>query len=146
MIVTNHNTGETCLIRFKPAGWLGKGQYEIEGGVSDKQGMKRFDIFGKWHDRLVSRPVSDVPGAALTLPSANGGDPDQLEQSYNSNNSPSAPTGTVLWKRNPTPAFSEKMFNFTEFAASLNETTPGLAEHVCPTDSRIRPDQKAMEE
>ncbi len=34
------------------------------------------------------------------------------------------------------------MYNFSEFTCSLNELEPGLA----PTDSRLRPDERAMEE
>lgn len=37
---------------------------------------------------------------------------------------------------------SELMYGFAEFAASLNEPEKGVA----PTDSRLRPDQKIMEE
>lgn len=34
----------------------------------------------------------------------------------------------------------------TRFAICLNELTPGLREKVAPTDSRLRPDQLALEE
>ena len=34
------------------------------------------------------------------------------------------------------------MYNFTQLAVQLNEQEPGVA----PTDSRLRPDQRAMEE
>lgn len=33
------------------------------------------------------------------------------------------------------------MYNFSEFSCSLNEPEEG----VCPTDSRLRPDQRVME-
>ena len=36
---------------------------------------------------------------------------------------------------------SEHMYGFSEFTCSLNEPEPG----VCPTDSRLRPDQRIME-
>ena len=39
-------------------------------------------------------------------------------------------------------AGSELMYGFAEFAASLNEMEDGVA----PTDSRLRPDQRIMEE
>ena len=35
-----------------------------------------------------------------------------------------------------------RYYNFTELACQLNEAEPGVA----PTDSRIRPDQRLMEE
>ena len=37
---------------------------------------------------------------------------------------------------------SEHMYGFSEFTCSLNEPEPG----VCPTDSRLRPDQRIMED
>lgn len=39
------------------------------------------------------------------------------------------------------PPESEKFYNFTVFAAQLNEPEDGVA----PTDSRLRPDQRLME-
>ena len=36
---------------------------------------------------------------------------------------------------------SEHMYGFSVFTCSLNESEPG----VCPTDSRLRPDQRIME-
>ena len=39
-------------------------------------------------------------------------------------------------------AGSEHMYGFSEFTCSLNEPEPG----VCPTDSRLRPDQRIMED
>ena len=48
----------------------------------------------------------------------------------------------LLWKKTPPPAESEKYYNFSRFACELNE----LEEGVCPTDSRLRPDQRLMEE
>lgn len=37
---------------------------------------------------------------------------------------------------------AEKYYFFTEFACQLNEAEPGVA----PTDARLRPDQRLMEE
>lgn len=37
------------------------------------------------------------------------------------------------------------MYNFTNFAMSLNELEPGMEAVLAPTDCRLRPDIKAME-
>lgn len=37
--------------------------------------------------------------------------------------------------------YFQRYYNFTEFACQLNEEEPG----VSPTDSRMRPDQRLME-
>ncbi|KAK6057045.1 hypothetical protein COOONC_05443 [Cooperia oncophora] len=47
-----------------------------------------------------------------------------------------------IWTVNPPPPGAERMHNFTRLAIELNEPEPGVA----PTDSRLRPDQRLMEE
>ena len=37
------------------------------------------------------------------------------------------------------------MYNFTSFAMSLNEMEPGMEASLPPTDGRLRPDIRAME-
>lgn len=37
------------------------------------------------------------------------------------------------------------MYNFTSFAMTLNELEPGMERLLPPTDCRLRPDIKAME-
>lgn len=37
------------------------------------------------------------------------------------------------------------MYNFTNFAMSLNELEPGMQATLAPTDCRLRPDIRAME-
>lgn len=51
-----------------------------------------------------------------------------------------------LWRRRAVPPWSSKMYNFTYFSMTLNELNPELQKHICRTDSRLRPDQRAMEE
>lgn len=38
-----------------------------------------------------------------------------------------------------------QMYNFTNFAMSLNELEPGMEAVLAPTDCRFRPDIRAME-
>lgn len=44
------------------------------------------------------------------------------------------------------PANTDKNYGFTEWAIQLNELTPDLVGVVPPSDSRLRPDQRAYEE
>lgn len=48
----------------------------------------------------------------------------------------------LLWRVNPIPPEAEKYYFFSKFACELNE----LEDNVAPTDSRLRPDQRMMEE
>lgn len=47
----------------------------------------------------------------------------------------------TLWKANSPYLEPDKYYNFTKFACELNELEDGVA----PTDSRLRPDQRLME-
>lgn len=47
----------------------------------------------------------------------------------------------LLWSANPIDPEAEKYYSFTRFACELNEPEDGVA----PTDSRLRPDQRLME-
>lgn len=51
-----------------------------------------------------------------------------------------------LWRRRPLPQSASVMYKFSTFAMSLNELSPELRARLAPTDSRLRPDQRAMEE
>lgn len=46
-----------------------------------------------------------------------------------------------IWERRLPPVDCDKFYNFTTFACQLNEPETGIA----PTDSRLRPDQRLME-
>ncbi|PPS14704.1 hypothetical protein GOBAR_AA05873 [Gossypium barbadense] len=50
----------------------------------------------------------------------------------------------LLWKRSKPPKYPTR-YNLTRFAITLNELTPGLKEKLPPTDSRLRPDQRYLE-
>lgn len=52
----------------------------------------------------------------------------------------------VLWRPHPFPPFADQYYGFSAFTITLNEVTPDLAGVLPPTDSRLRPDQRAMEE
>uniref|UniRef100_A0A8C3PFW5 Oxysterol-binding protein n=1 Tax=Chrysemys picta bellii TaxID=8478 RepID=A0A8C3PFW5_CHRPI len=57
-----------------------------------------------------------------------------------------SPTGQCLWKPNPMPRELEKNYGFTQFALELNELTPELKRFLPSTDTRLRPDQRYLEE
>lgn len=51
----------------------------------------------------------------------------------------------MLWKANPFPDNFEMQFFYTNFTLQLNNLPDGLKEKLAPTDSRLRPDQRALE-
>ncbi|KAJ3182224.1 hypothetical protein HDU85_003266 [Gaertneriomyces sp. JEL0708] len=125
MVIRNHRTNEECTLTFKPnsSGWMGsggkKGKNLIVGTVKDRNGVVRWNIEGRWDEGLTATRVGTATGQA--------------------------PSTLALWRRAPLPPNPEKNFHFTYFANSLNQGTPILNRLLPRTDSRLRPDQKAME-
>ncbi|KAH0501067.1 Oxysterol-binding protein-related protein 7 [Microtus ochrogaster] len=56
------------------------------------------------------------------------------------------PGGQCLWKPNSMPPDHERNFGFTQFALELNELTAELKRTLPSTDTRLRPDQRYLEE
>ena len=55
-------------------------------------------------------------------------------------------SGETIWKANPPLQSAATRFGLTEFAATLNEVSPLEQNALPPTDSRLRPDQRAYED
>ncbi|PPQ95634.1 hypothetical protein CVT26_008663 [Gymnopilus dilepis] len=51
----------------------------------------------------------------------------------------------VLWKMTPFPKNSPDYYGFTSYGLTLNELTSNLVGKLPPTDSRLRPDVRALE-
>lgn len=58
------------------------------------------------------------------------------------------PNSVTLWEVDPRPQNSANYFSFTNFAMSLNEIESSMKppQTLCPTDSRLRPDIRKLEE
>ncbi|XP_069373401.1 oxysterol-binding protein-related protein 7 isoform X2 [Paralichthys olivaceus] len=56
------------------------------------------------------------------------------------------PTPKCVWKPNPQPKDHQLYYGFSTFAMELNELNPDLKPLLPPTDSRLRPDQRLLEE
>jgi len=51
----------------------------------------------------------------------------------------------ILWRPSPYPRDAAEYFGFTYFGITLNEITPDLEHKLPSTDSRLRPDVRALE-
>ncbi|KAG2460654.1 OSBL7 protein, partial [Polypterus senegalus] len=58
----------------------------------------------------------------------------------------SPPKTHCIWKPNAMPVDFDRYYGFTKFALELNEITPELKTLLPPTDTRLRPDQRYLEE
>ncbi|XP_042953316.1 oxysterol-binding protein-related protein 2A-like isoform X3 [Carya illinoinensis] len=96
---------------------------KVHGFVEDAIGKKVAMLFGKWNDSMYY-VNSDGSGKSKDF-------------------TPSS-DASLLWKRSKPPPNLTR-YNLTSFAITLNELTPGLQGKLPPTDSRLRPDQRHLE-
>ncbi|CAN6608080.1 oxysterol-binding protein homolog 1 [Trichomonascus vanleenenianus] len=132
MEIVNHTLGNKALIKFKSRGWRGANAYELKGTVYSPEGTAEWIVGGKWNNKIMARQVTHGGGADTP-----GTPPNELDDSLTSTKP------IVLWQvhdRPPAP------FNLTPFAITLNALPDRLKPHLAPTDTRLRPDQRAMEE
>ncbi len=131
MIITNNQTGDKAVLNFKPRGWRGASAYEMSGVIYNRKGEKVWSIGGHWNNRIFGKKVIKNDSSI----------------DYSNKKISSTPTedGTkfLIWQMAPRPKVP---FNLTSYAITLNEPNPKLLEYVSPSDTRLRPDQRAMED
>uniref|UniRef100_A0A5B6ZI49 Putative oxysterol-binding protein-related protein 2A-like n=1 Tax=Davidia involucrata TaxID=16924 RepID=A0A5B6ZI49_DAVIN len=114
------NRQYSCKLRFKEQSILDRNPHQVHGFVEDVTGKKVATLFGKWDDSMYY-----MNGDGTSKPK------DLADAS-------------LLWKRSK-PPLNLTRYNLTSFAITLNELMSGLQEKLPPTDSRLRPDQRHLE-
>uniref|UniRef100_A0A672JVN9 Oxysterol-binding protein n=1 Tax=Sinocyclocheilus grahami TaxID=75366 RepID=A0A672JVN9_SINGR len=150
--VINHRTGEKCCLSFKPCGLFGKELHKVEGYILDKSKKKVCNLYGKWtecmyivdtatfetHKKNDKKASEDKKSSKQVFLNecfyTPGGD--SLEV---------IPGSQLLWRIAPRPVNSAQMYNFTTFAMQLDELDKEIEAVIPKTDSRLRPDIRAME-
>lgn len=132
MVIKNWTTGEVCNLDFKPRGWTASSAYQVTGKVFDRNGDPIWSIGGRWNDKIYARPISGAHSSVLP--------PSSAEPST----SPDSPQAFLVWQSHPRP--SGIPFNLTPFGVTLNAIPDNLKPYLPPTDTRLRPDQRAMED
>lgn len=120
MEVKNWMTGETCLLDFKARGWKASSAYHVSGKVTDKSGTPKWSIGGRWNDKIYAR---HTPGYEASVDDKHA---------------------FLVWQSHARPTGIP--FNLTPFVLTLNAVPDNLRPHLPPTDTRLRPDQRAMED
>ncbi|XP_057848725.2 oxysterol-binding protein-related protein 1A isoform X1 [Cryptomeria japonica] len=113
----------SCKLKFKEQSIIDRNPHQVQGFVQDRSGNKVATLIGKWDDSMYF-----VLGDVTSKPK--GYDP--------------MSEACLLWKRNK-PSSNNSRYNLTPFAIALNELTPDLKQKLPPTDSRLRPDQRHLE-
>ncbi|KAL0326238.1 UNVERIFIED_CONTAM: Oxysterol-binding protein-related protein 1C [Sesamum radiatum] len=117
------NRNYSCKLKFKEQSIIDRNPHQVQGIVQDKSGKTVATLFGKWDESMYYA----------------SGDCSSKRKGHES---PS--DAQLLWKRSKPPKFPTR-YNLTRFAITLNELIPGLKEKLPPTDSRLRPDQRCLE-
>ncbi|XP_069809438.1 oxysterol-binding protein-related protein 2 isoform X1 [Dendropsophus ebraccatus] len=157
MEIINHSTGDKCVLNFKPCGLFGKELHRVEGHIQDKNKKKLCMIYGKWTECLWS--VDPTTYETHKKSEKKGGEQKKFknEDSVNPETDEAddmpeiqetvqvIPGSKLLWRINSRPPNSTQMYNFTNFAVALNELDKDLESTLAPTDCRLRPDIRYME-
>ncbi|KAL6512070.1 Oxysterol-binding protein-related protein 1C [Orobanche gracilis] len=117
------NRNYSCKLKFKEQSIIDRNPHQVHGIVQDGSGKTVATLFGKWDESMhcVNGDVSSKGKGHQSMSEAR-----------------------LLWKRSKPPMFPTR-YNLTRFAITMNEFIPGLKEKLPPTDSRLRPDQRCLE-
>ncbi|XP_024380359.1 uncharacterized protein [Physcomitrium patens] len=118
--VVNHKTSEVGRVRFHKA--TSREQCRITGKMYDAKGIPQYKIFGNYMEAIYACPESCM------------------------NFDVNAPDVRLLWKAPEQIEDFRQQYCFTQYTLGLNELTPKLLNALPPTDSRFRPDQRALED
>lgn len=133
MEVKNHATGDVIRVEMKQRGWKASSAYQLSGTVIDAQGTPRWTIKGHWNLKIFARKVTEE----------NTKRRDSISESEKTGFDPYSGNKFLVWQVAPRP---DVPFNLTAFAVTLNDINDNLKPWLAPTDTRLRPDQRAMEE
>lgn len=127
MEIRNHTRGHVARLKFQPYSYFSREPpRRVTGFVSDPDGNPVWVLQGTWDSQMeYARVVSTTGGGSQ-------GSRPVIESA----------SPRLVWKRRLPGEEYERMYSFTVLACQLNEPEDGVA----PTDSRLRPDQRLMEE
>lgn len=117
MEIVNRTNGGRCRVTFNKTGWMSdaKSFASIKAVIYDANGKAKIRLGGNWTKRV----YEELPKGKKN----------------------------VIWsvKERPSEDASQS-YNLTKWAITLNQEVPEQErDHVAPTDSRFRPDQRALE-
>ncbi|KAJ1257440.1 hypothetical protein BS78_K015900 [Paspalum vaginatum] len=112
-----------CKLKFKEQSIIDCNPHQVHGFVQDNRtGQKVAMLIGKWDEAMY-----------YVL-----GDPSVKPRGYDPMSE-----AVLLWERDK--SLNQTRYSLSPFAISLNELTPHLLKKLPPTDSRLRPDQRHLE-
>jgi hypothetical protein len=131
MEISNHTPGEVCHVEVKARGWKASSAFQVVGKVLDANGRVRWSLGGRWNDKIYARFTPGFEDA-------------DIEKGAASKSKHEENKAFLLWQAHERPTGIP--FNLTPFVVTLNDIPDALRPVVAPTDTRLRPDQRAMED
>ena len=131
MEIKNWTTGEVCILDFKPRGWKASSAYQVVGKVLDSSNRVRWSIGGRWNDKIYARFTPGFEDA-------------EIDKGGSSKSKHDENKAFLVWQAHARPTGIP--FNLTPFVVTLNALPDALRSVLAPTDTRLRPDQRAMED
>ncbi|KAK5958140.1 Oxysterol-binding protein 3 [Knufia fluminis] len=117
MSVINETTGWKCVVTFKAKGMFSGRSEDVDVQLLDHNGVEQsLGLTGAWTSNLVIKEDGR------------------------------ADARREVWRAGSLVDRPEKHYGMTKFAAELNEITPVEQGKLPPTDSRLRSDQRALED
>lgn len=116
------NRQYSCKLKFKEQSFLDRNPRQVQGFVEDATEVRVASLVGKWDDSMyyIKDDISKNKGSISTQ------------------------DATLLWERSKPPE-NPTRYNLSSFAITLNELTSELKDKLPPTDTRLRPDQRYLE-
>lgn len=117
MEIVNRGSGVKCVISFNKTGWMSDSRSfaTVKGVVYGADGVAKIKIGGNWTESV----YEELPRGKRNM----------------------------LWRvKERPPVAASQSYHMTKWAISLNQPIPAdQVQQVAPTDSRLRPDQRALE-
>lgn len=163
MEITNHKTGHQAVLNFKPSGWFGRDLHKIEGYICSQDTKKERAFSGKWIESLYSHDIKEYekwlrnggrcsdrgPQSKCKTDEQEGAVQNGLDVKLKMSSSScdlKLKNQRMLWQVEPKPPQMQQYYNFTLFAMMLNEMRDENEINIAPTDSRLRPDIRKLEQ
>lgn len=135
MEIRNHTTGDVLIVDMKQRGWKASSAYQLSGTVFDVKGKECWAIGGRWNSKIYARKIT----GGMDKKRRNS----MIDAQGEHTSDPYSGRIFLVWRAAPRPKVP---FNLTSFALTLNEINDKLKPWLAPTDTRLRPDQRAMED
>ena len=131
MEINNHTTGDQAIVDLKQRGWRASSAYQVSGIAKDRENNNQWALGGHWNSKIFGKKI-DSSDSSNPL----------SDVDTKSSSDPYSGSKFLVWQVNSRPNVP---FNLTSFAVSLNGLDDCLKPWLPRTDTRLRPDQRAME-